>query len=587
MWIKPRRFNTLHYGSLGHYERQHRASPDGGWADFEVFRYSGKNLRPLFVLVYDRRFVLAQSDDCDALLAAEWKYATEKLPLLAAAAQPPLATSKQREKWLCKRVAAIAQSVLALVKGRAPPPQQPPVPVSPAAALPAEDDEWEFTDDEEGPVTVATVSADPALAPASPALTAPPSPVPPGPPAAPPVAPAVAPAVGGRERSRSNSSPMPFVASSSSAPASAPMSESDRRVDGQPSQQAQQQQQPLLPGEGAPETGLSLSSSASASPAMTRHHSERRAQARAAAAAAGAGTTDPCADANEIFFSPPSASSGSVTHTASGLIHRMTKRKGNNAAVATAASSSSGASSGQVSAGPATPVPTRRGCTPVAGAPAGDESAPEGSVTPVAPAPQVESNNNSSNTSATATAQTKETDTGLGAKIAEMWEQLRATALFVTYVEPWVEAFREECPTSKQRTRRYIVVGCSVLTGVLLLAYMSNSVMLCLELLVLNAALVEAIRNRAAVVRYLCRTKVSHSTTRGKKRFLRSWHKPHLHKKDTSTPAPAPPPAAASSAPAPVAQSKAAGAAPPVAEEPCESSDEDEMIVSMLSDSDD
>lgn len=180
----------------------------------------------------------------------------------------------------------------------------------------------------------------------------------------------------------------------------------------------------------------------------------------------------------------------------------------------------------------------------------------------------------------------------MAARVAAAWLRfyawLRGMPLFVTYVEPWVEAFQEECPTSKQRTRRYIVVGCSVLTGVLLLAYASNSVMLCLELLVLNAALVEAIRNRAAVIRYLCRTKVSHSTTRSKKRFLRSWHKPHLRKKDAAAaPAPAPAPAPVAPTTTTTTTTKAGGAAPPVAEEPSESSDEDELLASLLSESDD
>jgi len=144
MWIKPRRFNTLHYGSIVHYERQTRVSPDGGWADFEVFRYVGKNLRPLFVIVYDRHFVIAQSDDCEALLAAEWKYATEKIPLIAQNSQPPLINSKQREKWLLKHVAAIAQSLKAKNKSQ-------PVPVSPAPSavtIVPEEDEWDFSDED-------------------------------------------------------------------------------------------------------------------------------------------------------------------------------------------------------------------------------------------------------------------------------------------------------------------------------------------------------------------------------------------------------------------------------------------------------
>ena len=74
MWIKPKRYTALLFGSPDHYERVVFTSIDGGWGDFELLRYNGKIPRSRYVIVYDRRYAIAQSEKLGAILKNEWNY---------------------------------------------------------------------------------------------------------------------------------------------------------------------------------------------------------------------------------------------------------------------------------------------------------------------------------------------------------------------------------------------------------------------------------------------------------------------------------------------------------------------------------
>ena len=631
MWIKPRRFNTIHYGSLTHWAQQVRASPDGGWADFEVLKYQGKNLRPTY------------------LLASEWKYATERLPAQVRSAQPPLKNSKQREKWLYKHVEAIVQSLTGKGKSRTSSQQQlvpaSPAPVS-ASAAQGDDDDWDSSDDDDDDdaslsaapdtpsagLSVANSRADTPAPQDATDSSVPPSPSSAAPPMrrecsgasmaastgaagddAPGTAsldPEEAPAEV-RQRSRSSSSPpIPpsmdsLTLSPSTTPAPAPPPAAAEPDSAKTTPKLPRQKRMLthsggsmqnisgtrsptgkgsLPPSPVPPraatsaksstpstpTGAAGSSDDDAKPPMLGALSRQHGCMLMSNSASSLKDNDQQQQQKQgdKFCSPPSASTGSVTDTASGLIHRIAKRT---------------KSGTQPQPGKEKEKPMSQHCAAVLAATERYYGKVEPSTTETSQQQQQQqqqqqpprlgrARSNSTGTltaasagalsrkraaaAAAAPATTKETalvkqgDAPLMKKgvdatkqgaavfasfVLQVYARLKKMPLFNAHVEPWIEAFREECPTSEQRTRKRMVLACVAITALLVIVNISNGFFFGIELLVMNAAVVQAIRNKVALVKYFAKAKLSHSTERNRKRFLRTWKKARK-RKDAATP---------------------------------------------------
>ena len=112
MWVKPKRYTALLFGSPDHYERVVFTSIDGGWGDFELLRYNGKIPRSRYVIVYDRRYAIAQSERLSAILKNEWNYIiSEFKTIIPDKNDPEFDSTKKRAKWVVVHFSAIAKQV--------------------------------------------------------------------------------------------------------------------------------------------------------------------------------------------------------------------------------------------------------------------------------------------------------------------------------------------------------------------------------------------------------------------------------------------------------------------------------------------
>lgn len=99
--------------------------------------------------------------------------------------------------------------------------------------------------------------------------------------------------------------------------------------------------------------------------------------------------------------------------------------------------------------------------------------------------------------------------------VSESWIYLR-------YIEPWVAAFATDTPHKDQRTKKYIVILCSVLTLGCIVINLCHGFLFLLAVIALNAGVVYTIVHRADIVVALVKRKASHTRTRAKKRFFRA-----------------------------------------------------------------
>lgn len=112
MWVKPKRYTALLFGSPDHYERVVFTSIDGGWGDFELLRYNGKIPRSRYVIVYDRKYAIAQSERLSAIMKNEWNYIiSEFKTIIPDKNDPEFGSTKKRAKWVVIHFSAIAKQV--------------------------------------------------------------------------------------------------------------------------------------------------------------------------------------------------------------------------------------------------------------------------------------------------------------------------------------------------------------------------------------------------------------------------------------------------------------------------------------------
>ena len=152
MWVKPKRYTALLFGSPDHYERVVFTSIDGGWGDFELLRYNGKIPRSRYVIVYDRKYAIAQSERLSAIMKNEWNYITSEFKtIIPDKNDPEFDSTKKRAKWVVIHFSAIAKQVKRAAFSMPDSTQR--VSTGPSAygagSLPDDLDEYDDTDDDD------------------------------------------------------------------------------------------------------------------------------------------------------------------------------------------------------------------------------------------------------------------------------------------------------------------------------------------------------------------------------------------------------------------------------------------------------